>query len=823
MALEDLNVKISMDLADAPAALAQLGKIQGVVDMVSANAAKAEFNVRAFGTALQTAGLAARPLALVGSEMTVIASSVRLAASGVSVLAAGFGILHTMAVYLSAGIGFLLLPLHGLVMLPKLIMASFSAMFAVILTPFKVLIGLISMTFRGIMTLLSPVIAIAKAFFMLKMGLHAIGLQFQILWKIMAVLPPQLRVLVAGLVALGAAGRAGRVAMNVLTLGIRAVTFAALAATKPFQAMGVAALAAGKALAGLAVRSISAAMSLVTLSKAAMMAAMSGLKSLAAAGLSAAQSIGTRLYSAASSAVSIMGVLGAATVGWGMKTAIGLETAETIFGVLLKDMEQGKALMASLNATKVAPFFDSKQIQDAGRDIIKAGVPVTQVTSKLEQLGQMAVATKTPIDELSRIYRQGMARGAFQTDLVNQMAERGIDIYHALTAVTGMQGEALAKAMSDGKIGADQMNAAIEHLTTGHGIYAGAVEAVGQTTGGMFSRMVNNVQQALGAMFSGGNTAFGQLLRSAVVMTEGFKTSFVQLSPVVVQVMGVFTDAFMGVWQVSSAVFAAIFGAGQATFGGLIAIGMDWATKFRWFFQNFGQIAQFAFVQMQLFAVTAFNDIIYFFTDKMPAYLSWFSQNWRQVFTDAGNLIVTVFSNIATNIGNAMRAIWDFISSGGTAELKFAFVPLLDGFKATVAELPNIPERAMTQLETDLTNKMQGIGTKLADNFDKLNADATASLNVVAPKVELKDGESAGTTLANGITQANKKAVENKAVGVRSSEGQSLVAQFMTGLKPDALEKKAQQAAVDTAKDIHDVARLVKAGKPIATRSFARG
>ena len=819
MSLEDLNCEIRLNISDAPAALATLGKVQAGVDKVSTMAARGEFNVKALGAAFQTVAIASAPLALVGGNMGVLAGTAGLASRGVATLAAGFSVLHTLAVYLSAGLGFLMLPLHGLVLIPKLIMTAFSAMFAVILTPFKVLIGLITMTFRGLMTLMAPVIAIAKAFFMLKLGLHAIGLQFQILWKLMAVLPPQIRLLVVGLVALGAAGRAGRVAMGVLATGINAVRFAALAVTKPLQAMAVAAMSAGKAVLTLGIRSIATAGGIVTLGRAAVVAAVSGMRSLASSALSAATAIGSRLYSAASSALSIVGVLGAAMVAWGMKTAIGLETAETVFGVLLKDMAQGKALIAALNATKVAPLFDAKQIQDAGRDLIKASVPVTQVTTKLEQLGQMAVATKTPIEELSRIYRQGMAKGSFQTDLVNQMAERGIDIYHALEKVTGKSNGALAKMIQTGKIGQNEMNKAIEHMTTGTGIYAGAVEAVSQTTGGMMSRIVNNVQQGLGAMFSGGNTAFGNLLQSAVTMTEGFKTSFGQLSPVVVQVMGVLIDAFMSVWSGASAVLTAIYGQGAATFGGLISIGMDWATKFRWFFQNFSDIAKFAFMSFQLFAVTAFNDIAYFFTDKMPAYLTWFGDNWKQVFTDAGMLIVTVFSNIGTNIRNAMTQIWAFIKSGGTAELQFAFVPLLDGFKATVSELPNIPDRAMTQLETDLTNQMQTLGTSLADNFDKMTTEAQASLKVEAPKVDLKDVPGSGSGQKT-LADASKKAVENKAALVRSGEGQSFVTQFINGMKQDDTAKRAAKAGEKAAGHLEHIAREVDRGRPLATRAW---
>lgn len=819
MSLEDLNVKINFKLADAQDALAKLGQVRSAVDVVSEHAAAAEFRARAFATSLSTVGAAARPLSLISGNMSVLSGTFGLATSGVNSLAAGFGVLHNMAVYLSAGVAFLLAPLRGLVILPAMIMASFRAMFAVVMAPFKVLAGLIQATYRGIMVLLAPVLAVAKGFFMLKLSLHSLGLQFRLLHGIMAILPPQARAIVAGLVALGVAGRAGQFAMMGLAKAANMVMFATMAMQNPLRAAGVAMLGVGKMALSLTVATYRATVAIVALARSATMAALGGLKSLAISGMQAAVSLGSRLYSAASSAVSILATLAAAVVVYGMKTAMGLQTAETVFGVLLKDMEQGKALMSALNATKVAPFFNSKQIQDAGRDLIKAGVPVTQVTTKLEQLGQIAVATKTPIEDLSRIYRQGMAKGAFQTDLVNQMAERGIDIYHALTHVTGLSGEALSKAMSDGKIGAAEMNAAIEHLTTGHGIYAGAVESVGQTSGGMFSRIGNNIMQALGAMFSTGNSTLTGLLQSVVTVTEGWKTSFVQLQPVVVQVMMVFVDAFK-LWQdYASFVWANVYGQGELTFGNLIAVGMNWATKFRWFFQNFADIARFAFLSMSLRAVTAFNDVAYFFTDAMPAYLNWFSENWVQVFTDAGNLIVTVFKNIGTNIGNAMRQIWAYIKSGGTADLQFAFTPLLDGFKATVSELPKVPERAMTELEKNMNAQVESLGTSLADSFDKLSAEASASLQVDVNNTQLKDVAAAAEG-AGGASETSRKNVENKAAKVNSTEGQSVVAQFMAAFKQDD-QKEAAKANVKTEQHMETLVREVQRGRPLATRSFA--
>lgn len=829
MALEDLDFKIKIDTSAAPTALQQLGKVKSSFEDMSKVAATAQFNVHNVNTALSTMAVAAKPLGLISGQLGVVSQGFSFAATGAHHLAAAAALVVGIFKYMYVGLGLLLAPLAGLVIIPKLIGAAFRGMFAVIIAPFKIAIGLLSAFTKGVMAILSPVLAVAAGIFRFKLALSSLRLQFMLAAKLLSMLPPKIRMIVVGLVALGAAGRAGAFAINALVTSFRVVRFAVQAALLPFlailrpiEAAKVAARMLATSLLVLAVGMKRATAATIRLTMAIASGAIAQMKSLASATLRAGAAIGGTLFSAAKTGAAGLALLAAGAVMWGAKTAVAAETSSVVFGTMLKDMEQGKALVQAMQNSKVGALFDPKAIQDAGRDLFKAGVPVTQIIGKMEQLGQVAVATKTPIEDLSRIYRQGMAKGAFQTDLVNQMAERGIDIYHALEKVTGKSGEALAKMMQDGKIGATEMNKAIEHMTTGTGIYAGAIENVSKTTAGMLSAIGNNVTQALGNMMSSGVSGTSGLLQSAVAMTEGWKTSFVSMGPVVLQVVGVITDAFGAVLQVGKLLWASIFGEGKASFTGLLELGMSWATSFRWFFQNFVDIAKFAFNSFALFGVTAFNDFIYFFTDKVPAYLKWFSENWKQCFVDAGNLIVTVFSNIAKNIGSAMRAIWDYISSGGTAELKFAFVPLLDGFKATVSELPNIPDRAMTALERNLTGQVETLGTSLANNFDAMQADATASLNAIAPAaVELKDQTGGESGKSSATETASKKAVDNKATLVRSQEGQNLFAKFFNGMQPDEKAKQAQQAQIDAKEHLAAMRREMERGKKISTRRLA--
>lgn len=465
----------------------------------------------------------------------------------------------------------------------------------------------------------------------------------------------------------------------------------------------------------------------------------------ATASLQTMASVGNRgfgpMISGAKMAATAVAGIAIAASAMGTKVAMATEKNQAVFGVMLKDMEQGKAVVASLQNSAAVGLFDNAEVLNSGRLLFKAGVAAQDLAAKTDQLATIAAATSTELGDLTRIYQQGANRGSFQQDKINQFAERGIDIYHALTAVTGKSGDALSKMITDGKIGITEMDAALAHLTTGTGIYAGALDVLGNTTSGMMATIKNNIMQALGQIAGSGTEARKPFMDMLVGWSESVKNGVGAVLPIIDQFTSSVKGLFYSIAEIAIAVYSGIFGAAASTFGAVLAATMSWVTKFRWFFENLLPIAEFTWLTIGLGAVTMFNDMSYWVTDTMPAYLTWFSDNWINVFKDIGTATYTIFSNMAVNIKSAMQSIWAYIKSGGTADLEFAFVPLMEGFESTVAALPDIPDRAMTALEESMAESIQNIGTELANNFDKLNMEAQAALELDPPKMpEIKPG-----------------------------------------------------------------------------------
>lgn len=508
--------------------------------------------------------------------------------------------------------------------------------------------------------------------------------------------------------------------------------------------------------------------------------------------------------------------LSIAMVGMGTSTAMATEKNQAVFGVMLKDMEQGKAVVASLQNSAAVGLFDNDEVLNSGRLLFKAGVAAVDLSAKTDQLATIAAATSTELGDLTRIYQQGANRGSFGQDKINQMAERGIDIYHALEATTGKSGAALADMISSGKIGITEMDAALAHLTEGNGIYAGSLETLGGTTSGMLATIKTNIMQALGTLMGAGTEARKPFLEMLAGWSESIKANIAAVTPVVSQFMATIKGMFGGLANVATTTYGSLFGGASATFGGILSVVMEWVTKFRWFFENIVPVVQFTGLMITSIMVTAFNDIAYWLTDTMPAYLTWFGENWKNIFSDIFNGTMAVFTNLGKNIAMAMTQIWAFITSGGTAELQFAWTPLLDGFQSTVAQLPDIPERAMTELEQSLQEQTQQIGTQLADSFDALNIEAQAAITVAPPEMPAID-----PNLKSGETKPGSEDTGNKrtsfAVSNLERGSQAALDAIFASQKskiPDKQLNEAKQTNKHLAKIAAKPAPTVLAGVP---------
>jgi tape measure domain-containing protein len=165
---------------------------------------------------------------------------------------------------------------------------------------------------------------------------------------------------------------------------------------------------------------------------------------------------------------------------------------------------------------------------------------------------------------------------------------------------------------------------------------------------------------------------------------------------------------------------------------------------------NWRDVADLAVTKAMLGIVTFANQVQYFFTDVIPATLTWFAENWRDILTDVFNLSTTVFSNLASNIGSILSNLPGLIA--GTTSFSELWTPLTDGFEATLKEFPKIAEREVGGLEAALAADADALSAQLGKGLgehlaarDKLAEEAakriTNTLTSDVAKVEAPEIE----------------------------------------------------------------------------------
>jgi tape measure domain-containing protein len=180
--------------------------------------------------------------------------------------------------------------------------------------------------------------------------------------------------------------------------------------------------------------------------------------------------------------------LGAAAV----KAAADLETMETQFISLTGGAEQAGAMVDQLNQFAAATPFQIEEIAGAARQLLAAGTDISQVNEQLGFLGDIAATSGSSIEDITAIFAKVQAKGKVELENLNQLAERGIPIFTALSEATGLP----ASALGAGAVSVEQFNSVLKSFTEEGGFAAGAMERLSQTAAGKFSTALDNLKQA---------------------------------------------------------------------------------------------------------------------------------------------------------------------------------------------------------------------------------------------------------------------------------------------------------------------------------------
>ena len=184
-----------------------------------------------------------------------------------------------------------------------------------------------------------------------------------------------------------------------------------------------------------------------------------------------------------------LAAVGAAAI----KSAADLETLETSFVSLTGGAEQAAMMMKQLNEFTAQTPFQIEAVANSARQLIASGTDISQVNEQLQFLGDIAATSGKSIDEITAVFAKVQAKGKVELESLNQLAERGIPIFTALSEATGLPAEKLGA----GRVTVEQFNAVLKSFAEEGGFASGAMERLSQTASGKFSTALDNAKQAL--------------------------------------------------------------------------------------------------------------------------------------------------------------------------------------------------------------------------------------------------------------------------------------------------------------------------------------
>lgn len=232
-----------------------------------------------------------------------------------------------------------------------------------------------------------------------------------------------------------------------------------------------------------------------------------------------------------------------------------------------------------------------------------------------------------------------------------------------------------------------------------------------------------------------------QITELLIPATEWVKSAFERMKPVfdgfrqvisvVVQVIKASFDAIVGVvtsflgnFDTSASVFATIADFMIST---AVSIGngiIKAVTFMEVIFTNFGSVVHIAIDSVLLSYESYRADTEHLFVTALPAYVSWFADNFFNIIETAFNAVYTVITNNISKIIDTMKALWDWIASAGSSDLlgtlgEIAGRSYLEGFESSIGALPEIAERALTDREKQLQDRMGKTAADLANQFNE--------------------------------------------------------------------------------------------------------
>ncbi len=213
--------------------------------------------------------------------------------------------------------------------------------------------------------------------------------------------------------------------------------------------------------------------------------------------------------------------------GLALKTAADLETLQVSLEVMLKSADKAKEVMASLVSFTARTPFQLEGVAQSGRQLLAASVATENLEARLLTLGDIASGAKVPLGDIASIFTKIKNKNKALTEEIQQLSDRGIPIIQQLAITLNKPESAILDLAQTSQLTFPIMLKAFQDMTTGAGIFAGAMEQQSRTLSGSTSTLRDNIKLITGAT--------GNWFSETIGLTDAIIKLNTKLKPAAVQ------------------------------------------------------------------------------------------------------------------------------------------------------------------------------------------------------------------------------------------------------------------------------------------------
>lgn len=213
------------------------------------------------------------------------------------------------------------------------------------------------------------------------------------------------------------------------------------------------------------------------------------------------------------------------------------------------------------------------------------------------------------------------------------------------------------------------------------------------------------------------------------------------------------------------------------------------------------------------FAVFALQSTkwIHIISANLANFGEWFGNEWAHLLTDGINLITRAFLDFSSLLGRLGVAVAKFLLDP-TKGFQFDWTPMLKGFQATTAKLPELVQPELAEVNKEIDAAWDRIGKKDAEIRAKVKSDVAAATAPAAPAKVLPQEDKAA---AEEKKPAKAKEMESAgAFELGSKEAYSAIAKARSRMD----DRMYQEAKAQTGL-LRDIAGKGKARPAMAGNS----